>query len=67
MRFHNYVSYPPEDYNSPVYFNTIEAMDEYNQAERTEDDNKRFNLEMNMYAKFLYDIHLRIKNDFLKS
>lgn len=67
MRFHLYVSYPPEDYNSLVYFNTEEAMEVYNQTERTIDDNKRFNTEMNMYSKFLYETHQRIKSDLINS
>lgn len=60
-RFHLYVSFPPENFNALVYFNTVHAIEEFNLSERTDHENRMFNDQMNLYGKYLYETHDRIK------
>ncbi|RZK38787.1 MAG: hypothetical protein EOO90_21030 [Pedobacter sp.] len=63
MEFHDYVSYPPENPDAPVYFNTPRTIEVFNQSLRTDDERKAFNDRMNQYGKLLYDTHKLVKKE----
>jgi len=67
MKFHLYVSYPSENYDALVYYNTTHAMEEYNLTERTKDENNKFNAEMNLYGKHLYQTHEQVRKHLTNS
>lgn len=67
MRFHLYVSYPPETSQALLYYSTIHAMEEYNLTESTQDENTIFNAEMNLYGKHLFETHERVKKQLTNS
>lgn len=65
MEFHSYVSYPPENRDAPVYFHTNNAIEEYNQTPRTDNENKTFNDRVNMYSKLLFDTNKQVKKELI--